>query len=63
MWRLSNLLLPITSKIWGYVPAKLGLGEDLPKGVTLEWAKWCKTPNYFMSYIGLDFGHNFFRKY
>ncbi len=51
MWSLSHLLLPITSKIWGYVPAKIGLGEDLPKGVALEWAKWIKNPDYLFDFI------------
>ncbi len=51
MWRLAHILLPITSKIWGYVPAKIGLGQDLPKGVVLEWAKWIKSPDYLFDFL------------
>lgn len=47
MWTLSHVLLPIASRIWGYLPAKIGLGEDLPKGIALQWARWIKSPNYF----------------
>lgn len=30
----------------GYLPGALGIGEDLPAGVALEWASWCRTPGY-----------------
>jgi predicted alpha/beta hydrolase len=26
---------------------KISQGENLPKGVALEWRKWCTHPNYF----------------
>ena len=31
----------------GYVPGRLGLGEDLPKNVFLEWTGWGMQPGYF----------------
>jgi predicted alpha/beta hydrolase len=41
------LLLPSLSKLFGYFPAKkIGLFEDLPKHVALQWARWAKTPLY-----------------
>jgi predicted alpha/beta hydrolase len=43
-------LIPFVGAALGYVPGRLGLGEDLPAGVALEWARWCRTPDYL-------FGH------
>jgi predicted alpha/beta hydrolase len=41
------LLLPSVTKLFGYFPAKkIGLFEDLPKHVALQWARWAKTPSY-----------------
>ena len=46
---LVTVLIPILSRAVGYLPwSKLGAGEDLPKGVALEWAKWCRLPNYLL---------------
>jgi predicted alpha/beta hydrolase len=39
-------LLPMVGTTLGYVPGRLGLGEDLPGGVALEWARWCRHPQY-----------------
>jgi predicted alpha/beta hydrolase len=37
---ISKLSMPILSRIMGYYPSKIkGLGESLPKGVGLDWAK------------------------
>lgn len=34
-------VLPGLTKLFGYFPAKkLGMFEDLPKGVALEWSQW-----------------------
>jgi predicted alpha/beta hydrolase len=33
--------------IMGYVPGKVGLGEDLPKGVFLQWTKWVMSERYY----------------
>jgi predicted alpha/beta hydrolase len=30
----------------GYAPAWAGIGEDLPKGVFLQWADWVSSPRY-----------------
>jgi predicted alpha/beta hydrolase len=48
-WRvyagLNLLALPLGALL-GYVPGRIGLGEDLPVGVVREWARWCRSPNY-----------------
>ncbi|OJJ18643.1 hypothetical protein BKI52_23835 [marine bacterium AO1-C] len=48
---LWKYLLPNFAKLFGYFPAKrLGLFEDLPKGVALEWGKWGSNPDYLFAF-------------
>jgi predicted alpha/beta hydrolase len=35
------------ARMLGYVPGRLGIGEDLPRGVFLEWTDWVMKPRYF----------------
>ncbi len=45
MWRVIGPLI-VRSK--GYLAwRKLGMGEDLPKGVYQQWKRWCRFPRYF----------------
>jgi len=39
-------VIPGITHAMGYLPGSLGIGEDLPAGVALEWARWCRTPGY-----------------
>lgn len=40
---------PLLSRLMGYMPwGKLSAAEDLPRGVALEWAKWCRNPHYLL---------------
>ncbi len=40
-------LIPFFTKIAGYFPAKkLGLFEDLPAGVAMQWSRWARSENY-----------------
>jgi predicted alpha/beta hydrolase len=51
-WRMALVmygLIPGVTHAVGYLPGVLGIGEDLPKGVALEWARWCRTPGYLLS--------------
>ncbi|GAB4234632.1 MAG: alpha/beta fold hydrolase [Ekhidna sp.] len=42
------IFIPFTISINGYAKAKkIKQGEDLPKGVALQWKKWCTDPSYF----------------
>ena len=36
---------PLT-RLLGYAPGWSGLGEDLPKGVFLQWVRWVMSPRY-----------------
>jgi predicted alpha/beta hydrolase len=53
-WMFANwyLLIPALSHLVGYLPMKaLGQGENLPKGVALEWARWGRQPDYLLTYV------------
>jgi len=48
-WRMAAIfygVVPSVTRAIGYFPGVLGIGEDLPRGVALEWARWCRTPGY-----------------
>ncbi|HEY7840640.1 MAG TPA: hypothetical protein VIC61_03650 [Gammaproteobacteria bacterium] len=46
-------VMPVLARVAGRFPSKLfGLGEDLPRGVALEWASWCRSPDYLGTWDG-----------
>lgn len=52
-----GLATSIVSTLLGYVPGRLGLGEDLPAGVVRQWAQWCDTPDYVRGALGAGETH------
>ena len=41
--------MPLLAQLFGYMPwSKISSAEDLPKGVALEWAKWCRYRGYLL---------------
>ncbi len=42
---LNGVGIPL-AHLFGYAPGWSGLGEDLPKGVFLQWTKWVMSPRY-----------------
>ncbi len=49
MWMLWHILLPGSTRLRGHFPAKwFGMGEPLPKTVALEWARWCRNPDFIV---------------
>lgn len=43
-----QVFTPISNLLFGYVAAKrLGLMEDLPRQIVLDWRNWCSVPSYF----------------
>jgi predicted alpha/beta hydrolase len=49
VYALLKAVLPPINAACGYMPgSRLGLGEDLPSGVFLEWRHWCLRPGYFL---------------
>jgi predicted alpha/beta hydrolase len=51
--------VPLASML-GYAPGWAGIGEDLPKGVFLQWAEWVSSPRYLFD-SGLPALNNFAR--
>ena len=46
---LMHAFMPILTPLFGYFPSRLfGIGEPLPKGVALEWARWCRNSEYLL---------------
>ena len=42
--------LPLTARMFGYAPwSRFAAGEDLPKGVALQWSAWCRDRRYLGS--------------
>ncbi len=61
MWLFWYVLIPAATFLVGYFPAKrIGLFENLPKKMVLEWRKWGKEKNYMMAFE--DNTHYFFDK-
>jgi predicted alpha/beta hydrolase len=55
MWPATHVGLPLVSRLFGYFPgSRLGFGEDLPAGVALEWARWCRNPRYLVGDLGVE---------
>jgi predicted alpha/beta hydrolase len=45
--------MPVLSRVLGYFPSRMfRFGEDLPRGVALEWARWCRSPEYLGTWEG-----------
>ena len=41
------VLVPLATRLWGYFPGrKLRKVGDLPRGVILQWRRWCLDPRY-----------------
>src|SRR5688500_129802 len=62
LWALWTLVMPVASRALGYFPSTaFGLGETLPRGVALEWARWCRSPGALIEAIGGDAAERFTR--
>jgi predicted alpha/beta hydrolase len=49
-----DLATRAVAALLGYVPGRLGLGEDMPAGVIRQWAQWCNTPDYARGALGAE---------
>ena len=53
-WRMVliwHMAIPAITRALGYLPlSRLGSGEDVPRGVALEWARWGRHPRYVLSW-------------
>jgi predicted alpha/beta hydrolase len=61
-WRVVTMLngvgVPLTHA-FGYTPGWAGVGEDLPKGVFLQWVRWIMSPRYLFDDASLPGLANF----
>jgi len=47
---LVYFFLPLVTRLFGYFPwSRFASGNDLPKDVALQWARWCRHPDYLFS--------------
>lgn len=58
---LMHLFGVPVARMLGYVPGRIGLGEDVPRDVFLEWADWVTRPRYFFDDPTLTETGNFSR--
>jgi len=50
MWAIMHMVLPALVLATGRLPGWVLGGEPLPRGVALEWAGWCRHPDYILSH-------------
>jgi predicted alpha/beta hydrolase len=55
VWCVMRLLAPALCGMLGYMPGRrIGLGEDLPRSVMLQWSRWTTLPGYFLDDPEMD---------
>jgi predicted alpha/beta hydrolase len=48
-----HVLVPVATAVFGYFPGRrLGKVGDLPRGVILQWRRWCMDPRYVVGAEG-----------
>lgn len=45
-----HVLIPVAARVAGFLPMRLVGGEDLPRGVALEWSRWSRDPQYVLTH-------------
>ena len=61
---IFNFLIPVSTFIFGYANTKLfRQGENLPKGVALQWKKWCMNKTYWDSDFNMVVNRNSFESF
>lgn len=47
VWLFWGVLVPVLTPLFGYFPGRrLGMVGDLPRGVVMQWRRWCLDPEY-----------------
>jgi predicted alpha/beta hydrolase len=55
-----HVLVPVATALCGYFPGRrIGKVGDLPKGVVLQWRKWCMNPRYHVGAEGAPVRESF----
>jgi predicted alpha/beta hydrolase len=47
VYALMNFIGAPLTHLMGYAPGKMGIGEDLPKDVFLQWTRWVSSKRYY----------------
>lgn len=56
-WFAVTVMIPVLARVFGYFPwSTFAAGEDLPKGIALEWARWCRDRDYLLGDETLPLG-------
>jgi predicted alpha/beta hydrolase len=54
------VLVPVATALFGYFPGKkIGKVGDLPRGVVMQWRRWCLNPRYHVGAEGLKLRESF----
>ena len=62
LWTFTQVFIPAVTRLYGYAAAsRIGMGEDLPAGVALDWARWCRHPEYVVGALGAHAAYGGFR--
>jgi predicted alpha/beta hydrolase len=48
-WLTWTALIPVVTRLWGYVPGSFGLGQDMPSSHMRQWARWCLDPQFMFA--------------
>ncbi len=60
-WFMFHLHIPITTRLFGYMPKSLTYrGVSIAKGVALEWAEWSRQKNYIAAFLGKKIPENYY---
>jgi predicted alpha/beta hydrolase len=59
VFALMNFIGRPITHLLGYMPGRFGIGEDLPKGVFLQWTKWVMSKRYMFDDPSLPELRNF----
>jgi predicted alpha/beta hydrolase len=55
-----HVVVPLATALFGYFPGKrIGKVGDLPRGVILQWRRWCMHPRYHVGAEGPALGERF----
>jgi predicted alpha/beta hydrolase len=58
----AHVLMPALTHALGYFPSpRFGMGEPLPKGVALEWARWCRSRDYLFDRVPMEVANRYGR--
>jgi len=59
MWATMNLSIPLLTHLLGRLPGAVFGGDSLPAGVALDWARWCRHPDFLVDDDGVPLRKHF----